>query len=146
MKVILAVSPNYGIADDNGNLLYHNKNDIRLFKGLTYGCPVIAGYRTAKTLEGGLKGRECFVDSKESLIGWQALKSCRPQNAWVIGGAKTVSKRLDTITEFWLSVFKADPGKTESVYLCDRTVDLIKSSTHIRVASFDDFDLVRFIA
>lgn len=145
MKVILAVSPDYGIADGEGNLLYHDKNDMRLFRGLTYGHPVIAGYRTAKTLEGGLKDRECFVESNESIIGWQSLKSCRPQNAWLIGGAKTVSKRLDVITEFWLSIFKVKPLKEDGVYLCDRTLDVINNSTRILLVSFDNFDLVRFI-
>lgn len=145
MKVILATSPSYGIADINGNLLYHDKNDMRLFKGLTYGHPVVAGYRTAKTLEGGLRGRECFVESSDPVIGWESLKSCRPQNAWLIGGARTVSKRLDIITELWLSMFKVKPANQEGVYLCDRTVNLIGASTRILVASFDDFDLVRFI-
>lgn len=145
MKVILAVSPGWGIADADGDLLYHNSEDMRLFKGLTYGCPVIAGYRTAMALEGGLRGRTCLVDSPINIIGWESLKNCRPQNAWIIGGAKTITKRLTLITEFWLSVFIKDPKKEAAVKLCDRTVDLINSCEKVTVAKFDQFSLARYI-
>jgi dihydrofolate reductase len=145
MKVILAVSPDWGIADVNGNLLYHDPQDMRLFKGLTYGHPVVAGYRTAKTLEGGLRGRDCLVDSKVGLIGWKPLLNCCPQDAWLIGGAKTVTKRLATIAEFWLSKFKVTPEKETGVRLCDRTLSVIENCNKITVAKFDKFDLVRYI-
>jgi dihydrofolate reductase len=145
MKVILAVSPDWGIADLEGNLLYHNSDDMRLFKGLTYGCSVIAGYRTAMTLEGGLRGRNCLVDSTASIIGWDTLKGCRPQNAWIIGGAKTITKRLPTITEFWLSVFNEKPNKEVGVKLCDQTVSLLSGCEKITVAKFNEFKLVRYL-
>lgn len=61
VNLIVAISENNAIGK-NGDLCFHIKDDLKRFKGLTIGKPVIMGYNTYKSLpNGALPKRENIV-------------------------------------------------------------------------------------
>ena len=86
LTVILAIASD-GAIGDRGDLLWHLRDDLRRFKSLTMGHPVIMGRRTWESLPSGpLPGRRNIVVSrnpalevpgaeKASSLG-QALERC----------------------------------------------------------------------
>lgn len=61
VNLIVAISENNAIGK-NGNLCFHIKDDLKRFKELTIGKPVIMGYNTYKSLpNGALPKRENIV-------------------------------------------------------------------------------------
>lgn len=144
MKAILSVSPDWGIADIHGNLLYRDKQDMKLFRGLTYNTMILAGHNTAASIPGGLRGRECFCISDDPPKGWKKFRRVIDENTWLIGGAKTIDLFLTRIDEFWLSRFHASVSDAH-VLLTSSTIDCINSSKRVTVCEFDTFVLERFI-
>lgn len=70
VNLIVAISENNAIGK-NGDLCFHIKDDLRRFKELTIGKPVIMGYNTYKSLpNGALPKRENIVlcDNKVTLL------------------------------------------------------------------------------
>ena len=62
MNLIVAVDKNWGIGKDGDQLVYL-KEDLRRFKALTTGHPVILGRKTLATFPGGrpLKNRRNLI-------------------------------------------------------------------------------------
>lgn len=145
MRAILSVSPDWGIADIDGNLLYRDKQDMKLFRGLTYNTMILAGHNTAVSIPGGLKDRDCFCMSDVPPNGWKKYRGVINENTWLIGGAKTITLFLDRIEEFWLSMFTEIPKAEVGVRLCDRTIEQINGLKSLKVVSFNTFALYRFI-
>lgn len=52
VNLIVAISENYAIGK-NGDLCFHIKDDLKRFKELTIGKPIIMGYNTFKSLPNG---------------------------------------------------------------------------------------------
>ena len=97
MKLIVAVDENWAIGHKGDQLVYL-KEDLKRFRGLTLGPPVILGRRTLATFPGGrpLKGRPNLIlsaDPSFSAEGAQvfrdldALLAAAPEDSFVIGGA-----------------------------------------------------------
>ena len=65
MNVIVAVDENWGIGKDGDQLVYLSQ-DLKRFKALTTGHPVILGRKTLATFPGGrpLKGRRNLILSR----------------------------------------------------------------------------------
>ena len=63
--VVAAVAAN-GIRGANGKLPWHLPEDLKHFKRLTLGHPVIMGRRTWESLPGALPGRENIVVSRNA--------------------------------------------------------------------------------
>ena len=66
LTAIVAVSQNWGIGRE-GQLLFHLREDLRRFKELTMGHPVIMGRKTLQSLPGGrgLPGRRNLVLTRQ---------------------------------------------------------------------------------
>ena len=105
MKVIAAVDENWAIGR-NGDQLIYISEDLKHFKALTTGHPVILGRKTLATFPGGrpLKGRRNLILSRNpgfappeaevfSLL--EELLAAAPQDAFVIGGASVYQALLD---------------------------------------------------
>ena len=97
MNVIAAVDRNWAIGKDGDQLIYISE-DLRRFKALTTGHPVILGRGTLATFPGGrpLKGRRNLILSRnpdfapegaEVFPNLEALLAAAPEDAFVIGGA-----------------------------------------------------------
>lgn len=87
-----------GVIGVDGRIPWQCRGDLRMFRALTMGCPVIMGRGTWESLPGPLDGRECVVVSS-TLPGaarslsqaWQRAEAACERSgatrAWVIGGA-----------------------------------------------------------
>ena len=105
MKVIAAVDENWAIGR-NGDQLIYISEDLKHFKALTTGHPVILGRKTLATCPGGrpLKGRRNLILSRdpgfappeaEVFSSLEELLAAAPQDAFVIGGASVYQALLD---------------------------------------------------
>src|SRR5687768_12684657 len=102
--LVAAVGAN-GIIGANGRLPWSLPEDLKHFKRLTLGHPVIMGRRTWESLKGPLPGRDNIVVSATpgyeapgaavagSLEGALALCACEPL-AFVIGGSRLFQESL----------------------------------------------------
>ncbi len=97
MNVIVAVDQNWAIGKDGDQLVYLSE-DLKRFKSLTTGHPVILGRKTLATFPGGrpLKGRRNLILSRntdfapegaEVFSDVETLRAAAPEDAFVIGGA-----------------------------------------------------------
>lgn len=102
--LVVAVASN-GIIGANGRLPWHLPEDLKHFKRLTMGHPVVMGRRTWESLKGPLPGRENIVVTRtagyeapgaavaSSLEG--ALALCAGEAvAFVIGGSRLFADSL----------------------------------------------------
>lgn len=104
MNLIVAVDENWAIGK-NGDQLVYLSEDLKRFKALTTGHPVILGRKTLATFPGGrpLKGRRNLILSgtmKEAPEGAEVfsttedLLAAAPEDAFVIGGASVYGQLL----------------------------------------------------
>lgn len=105
MKLIVAVDENWAIGYQN-HLLARISADLKRFKELTLGHPVLLGRKTLETFPGGkpLPGRENFILSANpdySVEGATVLRSIAeaqkkcPADTFVIGGGSIYRAMLD---------------------------------------------------
>lgn len=96
MNLIVAVDQNWAIGKDGDQLVYISE-DLKRFKALTTGHPVILGRKTLATFPGGrpLKGRrnlilstnpDYTVENAEVLHSISTLLEIAPEDSFVIGG------------------------------------------------------------
>ena len=104
MNVIVAVDQNWAIGKDGDQLVYLSE-DLKRFKSLTTGHPVILGRKTLATFPGErpLKGRRNLIHSRsagfapagaEVFSDVEALRAAAPEDSFVIGGASVYRQLL----------------------------------------------------
>lgn len=104
MNLIVAVDQNWAIGKDGDQLIYIPE-DLKRFKALTMGHPLIFGRKTLATFPGGrpLKGRRNLILSRNPEFGPDGAEVCPnlealPQNlqdAFVVGGESVYRCLLD---------------------------------------------------
>ena len=121
MKVIAAVDENWAIGR-NGDQLIYISEDLKHFKALTTGHPVILGRRTLATFPGGrpLKGRRNLILSRDPSFAPEgaevfqnlpALLEAAPEDAFVLGGASVYAALLDRCGTAYVTRIEASfPG------------------------------------
>ena len=104
ISIIVAVAAN-GVIGDNNSLLWHISEDLRNFKRITSGHPVIMGRKTFESLGRPLPNRTNVVVSRTAT----AIDGCRvaasldeaiamfsaDEEAFIIGGAQIYAQALD---------------------------------------------------
>lgn len=120
IAIIVAVAENGVIGGDN-RLLWHISEDLKHFKAVTTGHPVVMGRKTYESLGRPLPGRRNVVVTRQniSIEGCdvvhsldEALALFRPEEkVFVIGGAQIYAQALPLCDEFYLTrVFHAYQG------------------------------------
>ena len=105
MNLIVAVDQSWAIGKDGDQLIYIPE-DLKRFKSLTTGHPVILGRRTLATFPGGrpLRGRRNLIlsgspgfapEGAEVFSSLDALLAAAPADSFVIGGASVYAALLD---------------------------------------------------
>ncbi|MCI8422949.1 MAG: dihydrofolate reductase [Lawsonibacter sp.] len=105
MNLIVAVDQNWAIGL-NGDQLFYLSQDLKRFRSLTLGHPVILGRKTLATFPGEkpLKGRRNLILSRDPAFApegtevfqdLEALLTAAPEDAFVIGGASVYQALLD---------------------------------------------------
>lgn len=116
MNAIVSVARDWGIGCD-GNLLIHNKTDMKYFVEHTLGCTIIMGRRTFESFPNGpLKGRRNIVITRDS--SWthegvevvsspaaaRALVASEPgEKVWLIGGASVYKEMLSDCSRAYVT-------------------------------------------
>lgn len=122
ISIIVAVAENGVIGDRNG-LLWHITEDLRRFKALTTGHPVVMGRLTYESLGRPLPNRENVVITRQDveIPGCRVVHSLEeavalfpPQEeVFVIGGAQIYAQALPSADRFYLTrVFHPYRGDT----------------------------------
>ena len=104
MNLIVAVDKNWAIGKDGDQLIYISE-DLKHFKALTTGHPVILGRRTMATFPGGrpLKGRRNLILSRDPAFApeggevypdLERLLAAAPADSFVVGGASVYAALL----------------------------------------------------
>lgn len=122
MNAIVAVDENWGIGRGGDQLCYISA-DLKRFKTLTTGHPVILGRKTLATFPGGrpLPGRRNLilshdpnftVEGAEVYHDLTALLDAAPEDSFVIGGGSVYRALLDRCGTVYvtkiMSTFEAD--------------------------------------
>lgn len=116
VNIIVAIAPDLAIGR-KGDLLFHVSADLRRFKELTMGHPIIMGRKTFDSLpKGALPGRRNIVVSRnpeyvapggevfESLDA--AIASCSGcEKIFIIGGAQIYGQAIDKADHLMLTRF-----------------------------------------
>lgn len=118
MKLIVAVDQNWAIGC-GGELLARVPADLKRFKEITMGHPVLLGRRTLATFPGGrpLRGRENFILSTDPNFGVEgavvlhsaeeARTRC-PEDTFIIGGAQVYREMLGDCDTAYVTKLEAD--------------------------------------
>lgn len=123
MNVIVAVDQNWAIGKDGDQLIYLSE-DLKRFKALTMGHPVILGRKTLATFPGGrpLKNRRNLILSRnpqfqaegaEVFASVEELVQQADGDAFVIGGASVYEQLLPYCdTAYITKIHAAFPADT----------------------------------
>ena len=122
VSIIAAVAEN-GVIGNNNSLLWHIAEDMRYFRHVTTGYPVIMGRKTYESLGRPLPRRENVVVTRQEL----AIPGCRvvhsleealalfdpAEELFVIGGAQLYAAALPLAPRFYLTrIFHPYEGAT----------------------------------
>lgn len=118
--VLVVARADNGIIGKDGRLPWHLPADLRHFKSVTMGAPMIMGRRTFQSLPGLLPGRRHIVLTRDT--GWsaagaevahtpdEALALAGPGDVAVIGGAEVFALFLDRAERIELTEIHAEPA------------------------------------
>ena len=122
LSIIVAVAEN-GVIGDRNALLWHISEDLKHFKALTSGHPVVMGRKTYESLGRPLPNRTNVVISRQEL----EIPGCRvvhsldealalfpgDEEVFIIGGAQIYAEALPRADRFYLTrVFHDYEGDT----------------------------------
>jgi len=112
INIIAAVSLN-GVIGNNGGIPWHSREDLKRFKKLTTGCPVIMGRKTYESVGEPLPDRDSIVISKElnddRVIVARSFEDALVKSAmftgpkWVIGGSSVYREALPLADNMYLT-------------------------------------------
>ena len=147
ITLIASVAEN-GIIGGDGALAWRNSEDLRRFKKLTVGHPVLMGRRTFESIGRSLPGRRNIVISRSP--GWssdgvevadsvdQAL-SMAGNDAFIIGGGEIYAQTIDLADRLEITHIELDlPGDTHFPGIAPATWE------RIRVDHRDGFSFVTY--
>ena len=120
---IVAMTPSRVIGL-NGGMPWHVPDDLKVFKKLTYGHPVLMGRKTFESIGKPLPGRANIVLTRDP--AWSHPGTMRVSSAedlgqfalddpevWVIGGAQVYAQMLPRLETLWVSrMHREYPGDT----------------------------------
>ena len=121
ISLVVAAATNNGIGKD-GKMPWHLPNDMKHFKNVTWGLPVIMGRKTFESLGKPLVGRKNIVISRQP--GWKPegavvvnsiedalflVKETDAKEAMVIGGGEIYKTLMEKASRIYLTRVEAEP-------------------------------------
>lgn len=117
ISIIVAVAENGVIGGDN-SLLWHISEDLKRFKAITSGHPVIMGRKTYDSLGRALPNRKNVVITRQEIAidGVVVVHSLseavslfdEQEEIFIIGGAQIYGEAMDIADKFYLTVVHHD--------------------------------------
>lgn len=116
VTLIVAVADN-GVIGNNGKIPWHVSEDLKRFKALTMGHPIVMGRKTWESIGRALPGRENVVITRQPNYhaqGATVVASLREAlatraDAFVIGGGEIYREALPLATKIELTRVHASP-------------------------------------
>ena len=128
MKIaIIAAIADDGTIGDAGKIPWHIRDDLKRFKRLTLGHPVIMGRKTFVAIGKPLPGRRNIVLTRQPTGPDQfselnaALESCRDDAVFIIGGAEIYRLALPVADALYLTHVHQRPAGDTKFPDYDRT-------------------------
>lgn len=121
ISLVVAAAKNNAIGKDN-KLLWCLPNDMKYFKNVTWGMPVVMGRKTFEALGKPLKGRKNIVITRQA--GWNAegtipvktledaiflVKEMDVKEMMVIGGGEIYKMAFEKTKRIYLTRVDAEP-------------------------------------
>lgn len=121
ISLIVAAASNNAIGKD-GKMPWHLPNDMKHFKNITWGMPVVMGRKTFESLGKALPGRKNIVISRQP--AWNAegvvvvknmedalfvAKQTDANEVMVIGGGEIYRAMMDKARRIYLTRVEAEP-------------------------------------
>ena len=121
ISLIVAAATNNAIGKD-GKLPWHLPNDMKHFKNITWGMPIVMGRKTFESLGKALPGRKNIVISRQP--GWKAdsviivkniedalfvVKEADAREVMVIGGGEIYKTIFPKARRIYLTRIEAEP-------------------------------------
>jgi len=116
LAAIVATDLNNAIGFNN-KLLWHLPADLRFFKSITLGCPIIMGRKTyesigrllpgriniiiSRNLDFKVTGAEIYSDLKEAIHDYK-----NEERVFIIGGAEIYNQSMDYVEELYRTLVK----------------------------------------
>ena len=119
MLASVVVIAENGAIGKNGGLLCHLPADLRHFKEVTMGCPIIMGRKTFDSLpKGALPGRTNVVVTRNAAFTAPGVVVCHSveealaatadaPRRFIIGGAQLYAATIDFVDELYLTLIHA---------------------------------------
>jgi dihydrofolate reductase len=121
ISLIVAAATNNAIGKD-GKLPWHLPNDMKHFKNITWGMPIVMGRKTFESLGKALPGRKNIVITRQP--GWKAegvisvkniedaffiARESDAKEVMVIGGGEIYKTLFDKARRIYLTRVEAEP-------------------------------------
>lgn len=121
ISLVVAAATNHAIGKD-GQMPWHLPNDMRHFKNITWGMPVIMGRKTFESLGKALPGRKNIVITRQA--GWLApgavtvktvedalfvAREADVNEVMVIGGGEIYRALFERAKRIYLTRVEAEP-------------------------------------
>jgi dihydrofolate reductase len=155
ISLLVAASENNCIGI-NGQLPWHLPNDLKMFRNLTWGMPVLMGRTTFESLGKPLKGRINIVVSSKTdwipegvrVVGGldeanKAAKEFGCKELFVIGGGKVYAQMLPMADKIYLTRVHAQvegdtffPALDTEKWSLDANLDFFPDDKHAYAYSF----------
>jgi dihydrofolate reductase len=139
--MVLARARN-GVIGREGGLPWRLPEDLRRFKRITMGAPMIMGRKTFDSLPGLLEGRRHIVLTRDR--DWSddgalavhsiddALKAANAPHVWIIGGAEIYALFLDMADRIELTEVHADIDGDTHFSISDSSAwDEVARTSHV---------------
>jgi dihydrofolate reductase len=139
ISLVVAASNNNAIGKD-GKLLWNLPNDMKFFKNVTWGMPVVMGRKTFEALGKPLAGRKNIVITKQS--SWKAEGTVVVKS---LDDALFVAKQTDAKEIMVIGggeIYKAFFSTANRIYITRVDAEL-EGDTYFPVISPKDWHLVR---
>lgn len=124
--VVLAAVADNGVIGRDNQLIWHLSSDLKRFKTLTMGCPMVMGRKTFLSIGKPLPGRESIVLTRDPHFAAQGVHVVRDldeararaaqlaakmsaQHVAVIGGGEVYEQALPLADRLYLTHVHAEP-------------------------------------
>jgi dihydrofolate reductase len=143
ISLVVAAAKNDVIGKDN-KLLWHLPNDMKFFKNVTWGLPVVMGRKTFEALGKPLNGRKNIIITRQTdwdVEGTIAVKSLEDatflvknmdvKEMMVIGGGEIYRMAFEKAKRIYLTRVDATPeGDTYFPHVDPKTWKLVSQKDH----------------
>ncbi len=125
ISIIVAMTPS-GAIGRKGDLLYHISADLKRFKALTMGKPIIMGRKTFESLPSGpLPGRRNIVVTRRNDYPAEGIEvagsldeavalAADAEEAMIIGGAEIYRLARDKASKVYLTLIDDEPHDADT--------------------------------